>query len=41
MKAFMVVKVVSLALVGILRLFFRLCNALVVKPEKLRSIVRK
>ena len=31
---------ISLALLGAFGLFFRLYNALVVKPEKLRSIMR-
>ena len=32
---------ISLALLGAFGLFFRLYNALVVKPEKLKSIMRK
>lgn len=42
MEAFSVVMVfTSLAFVGFIGLFFRLYNALVVKPEKLRSSLRK
>ncbi|CBI35565.3 unnamed protein product, partial [Vitis vinifera] len=40
MEAFTVKVFISLALAGVLGLFFRLYNALVVKPEKLRSILR-
>ena len=40
MEAFTVKLFISIALVGVLGLFFRLYNALVVKPKKLRSILR-
>ncbi|KAJ9705546.1 hypothetical protein PVL29_003547 [Vitis rotundifolia] len=40
MEAFTVKVFISLALAGVLGLFFRLYNALVVKPKKLRSILR-
>lgn len=40
MEAITVKVFISLALAGVLGLFFRLYNALVVKPEKLRSILR-